>query len=99
MGASVAHQIPRAIWRDLLGGDLLWHFFGNPLFPALLATLGCRLLQGLYDLFEFGFFLTTGLERYHQLASSSVYPRSSSGPPNTSAPRSSATRKNLSSDL
>src|SRR5918998_5258951 len=98
MGASVAHEIPRAICRDLLGGDLLWDFFGNPLFPALLATLGCRLLQGPHYLFAFGFVLATGLDRYHLLASSSVYSRSSSVPPTTSAPRSSATRKNLSSD-
>jgi hypothetical protein len=63
MGASMAYKAPRAHWCDCLGGDLLGLFFGNLLLPALLVALGRRLLQGLHDLFAFGFLLTTGLDR------------------------------------
>src|SRR5215210_2902176 len=97
MGASMAHKAPRTRWCGLSGGDLLELFFGNLLLPALFVALGRRLLHGLNDLFAFGFLLATGLDRYHLLASSSVYSRSSSRPPSTSAHKSSATRKNLSS--
>ena len=62
MGASIANVAPHALWRGLSGRDLLGLFFGN-LLPALLVALGRRLLQGLHDLFAFGFLLTTGLDR------------------------------------
>src|SRR4051812_43337358 len=97
MGASPANVAPHACRPALSGGDLLGLFFANPLLPALLVALGPRLLQGL-PLLAFGFLLAAGPDRYHLLASSSVYSRSSSGPPTTSAPKSSATRKNLPSD-
>ena len=72
MGARMAYKAPHALWRGLSGRDLLGLFFGNLLLPALLVALGRRLLKGLHDLFVFGFFLATGLDRYHLLASSSV---------------------------
>jgi hypothetical protein len=50
--------LARPLRRDLLGLS-----FGNLLLPALLVALGRRLLQGLHDLFAFGFLLTTGLGR------------------------------------
>jgi hypothetical protein len=50
--------LARPLRRDLLGLS-----FGNLLLPALLVALGRRLLQGLHDLFAFGFLLTTGLDR------------------------------------
>jgi len=43
--------------------ELLRLFFGNLLLPALIAAFGRQLLQGLHDLFAFGFLLTTGLDR------------------------------------
>jgi hypothetical protein len=50
--------LARPLRRDLPGLS-----FGNLLLPALLVALGRRLLQGLHDLFAFGFLLTTGLDR------------------------------------